>query len=81
MTTRGRPGLVGGAIASAIAQTMTDLEIVVVIDGADPETEAAVAAIVDPRLRVVVVPVATGAPSGPHDRDRVRPGHLRRIPR
>ncbi len=63
VTTHGRPHLVGGALASVVAQTMTDLEIIVVVDGTDPATEAAVAAIDDPRLRVVVLPVATGAPT------------------
>jgi glycosyltransferase involved in cell wall biosynthesis len=42
---------------------MTDLEIIVVVDGADPETEAVVAAIAHPRLQVVVLPDATGAPT------------------
>ena len=63
MTTQARPRLVGGAIASVVAQTMTDLEIIVVVDGADPETEASVAAVEDSRVRLVVLPVATGAPT------------------
>lgn len=42
------------AVASVAAQTMSDLEIVVVVDGSDHETEAVLAAIDEPRMRVVV---------------------------
>jgi glycosyltransferase involved in cell wall biosynthesis len=60
--TRGRPDLVGGAIASVASQTMTDLEIVVVVDGPDAPTEAVLAAIAEPRMRVEVLPEPRGAP-------------------
>lgn len=49
--TFGRPQLVCRAVRSALAQTMTDHEIIVVIDGDDPATREALATIGDPRLR------------------------------
>ncbi|MBA2701670.1 MAG: glycosyltransferase family 2 protein [Chloroflexi bacterium] len=58
--TRNRPDLVARAVRSATAQTMTDLEIIVVVDGSDPVTEAALAAIAEPRLRVLVNPLPVG---------------------
>lgn len=51
-TTR-RPLLVGRAVASVLAQTMADLEIIVVVDGPNPETAAVLAGVDDPRLRVL----------------------------
>jgi glycosyltransferase involved in cell wall biosynthesis len=53
--TRFRPQLVCRAVRSALAQTFVDLEVVVVIDGRDPEARAALEAIQDPRLRVVAL--------------------------
>jgi glycosyltransferase involved in cell wall biosynthesis len=58
--TRGRPGSVTRAVASAAAQTISDLEIVVVVDGPDVATEAALATMADPRLRVIVNPTPLG---------------------
>ncbi|QPV65167.1 glycosyltransferase family 2 protein [Halosimplex litoreum] len=43
--------MVGRALDSALAQTTTDLEVVVVDDGSDDGTEAVVAAYDDPRVR------------------------------
>lgn len=59
--TRNRPGIVTGAVRSVLAQTLTDLELVVVVDGPDPATEAALRAVADPRLRVVVGAAPIGA--------------------
>lgn len=53
--TRSRPQLVCRAVRSALAQTFVELEVVVVIDGPDPDTRAALEAIQDPRLRVVAL--------------------------
>lgn len=58
--TRGRPLLVARAVQSALAQTFPDLEVVVVIDGPDPETASALAAIASPQLRVVALPSPLG---------------------
>jgi glycosyltransferase involved in cell wall biosynthesis len=59
--TFGRPALVARAVRSALAQTGVDLEVVVVIDGDDPATVAALGEIVDPRLRVTVNAEKKGA--------------------
>jgi glycosyltransferase involved in cell wall biosynthesis len=60
--TRFRPDLVTRAVHSALAQTHTSLEVVVVVDGPDDATAEALAAIGDDRLRVVVLPEKGGAP-------------------
>src|SRR5262245_42999987 len=59
--THKRPDLVVVSVESALRQTYTDLEVIVVIDGADPATESALAEIRDDRLRIVSVPVNVGA--------------------
>ena len=60
--TRFRPELVTRAVRGVLAQTMADLEVVVVVDGPDDETAAALAAVGDDRIRVLVQPVKGGAP-------------------
>ena len=59
--TRARPELVVRAVRSALGQSDPDLDVVVAVDGPDPDTEAALAAIPDPRLRVVVSARSEGA--------------------
>ena len=59
-TTR-RPLLVGRAVASVLAQTMADLEVIVVVDGPNPETVAVLAGIADQRLRVILNDHPAGA--------------------
>jgi glycosyltransferase involved in cell wall biosynthesis len=59
--TLGRPELVTRAVRSALAQTMRDLEVIVVIDGEDPASEAALTAAGDARLRVIAHPANRGA--------------------
>jgi glycosyltransferase involved in cell wall biosynthesis len=51
--TRGRPQLVARAVASALAQSLRNLEVIVVVDGPDPETEDELARIADPRLHLL----------------------------
>lgn len=51
--TRGRPALLGRAIDSALRQTVAGLEVVVVVDGPDPETAAALERVTDARVRVI----------------------------
>ena len=58
--TRGRASLVGRAVRSALAQDYARLEVVVVVDGHDDDTRAALDAIDDARLRVVTLPEARG---------------------
>ncbi|MDP3668899.1 MAG: glycosyltransferase [Telluria sp.] len=50
--TRGRAQLALRAVRSVLAQSHADLELVVVVDGPDEVTLAALAAVDDPRLRV-----------------------------
>jgi hypothetical protein len=56
----GRPQLVVRAVESALAQTLADLEVIVVVDGPDADTERALAAVADPRLVVAVLPRRSG---------------------
>lgn len=59
--TFGRAHLVTRAVHSALTQTLTDIEVIVVVDGDDPATMAALAEIADPRLRITVLPGKSGA--------------------
>lgn len=59
--TRGRADLlISRALRSALAQTLQNIEIIVVIDGPDPVTEAALATVQDSRLRVIALPHPVG---------------------
>jgi len=51
--TRGRLELLACAIRSALRQTWSHLEVIVVVDGPDPETGTYLGTITDPRLRVI----------------------------
>ncbi len=53
--TFGRARLVTRAVRSALAQTLRDIEVIVVLDGDDPETNVALRALDDPRLRVIAL--------------------------
>jgi glycosyltransferase involved in cell wall biosynthesis len=72
--TRARPPLVTRAVHSVLAQTFRDLEVLVVIDGPDPETAGALAAIDDPRLRVVQLAESGGAPNARNEGVRAARG-------
>jgi glycosyltransferase involved in cell wall biosynthesis len=61
--TRNRPELVPRAVHSALAQTLQQLEVIVVIDGPDPATRDVLAEIADPRLRVLELDESGGAPA------------------
>jgi GT2 family glycosyltransferase len=61
--TRSRPALVTRAARSALAQTVRDIEVIVVVDGPDDQTTGALAALTDPRLRVVELAEQGGAPN------------------
>jgi glycosyltransferase involved in cell wall biosynthesis len=61
--TLSRPGLVIRAVRSALAQTVENIEVIVVIDGPDDVSRSALAAITDARLRVVGLPEQGGAPN------------------
>ncbi|MGA3011518.1 MAG: glycosyltransferase [Terracidiphilus sp.] len=55
-----RPGLVQRAIRSALNQTYLNLEVVVVVDGPEPETVRILQALNEPRLRIVGLPENIG---------------------
>ncbi len=59
--TRFRPRLVERAIKSALAQTFQNLEVIVVIDGPDSETEQILRQIYDNRVRIFKLPENKGA--------------------
>jgi hypothetical protein len=61
--TRFRPELVTRAVGSVLAQTFTDFEVVVVVDGPDDDTRASLDQLGDDRLRVIVLPEKGGAPN------------------
>ena len=58
-----RPGLAVRAVRSALAQTYAGIEVVVVIDGPDAATRAALAEVGDTRLRVIELPRRGKAPN------------------
>jgi glycosyltransferase involved in cell wall biosynthesis len=55
-----RPVLAQRAVASVLAQTFSDLEVIVVLDGADPASEASLREVQDQRLRVISVAESVG---------------------
>lgn len=56
-----RADIIGRALKSCLAQTYEDFEIVVVDDGSTDDTEAAIAAVGDPRIRYIRQENAGGA--------------------
>ncbi len=58
--TRNRPEVVRRAVDSVLAQTYRDFEIIVVIDGPDLATQAALREVSDPRLHVLPLPESLG---------------------
>lgn len=59
--TRNRPLIVERAVKSALAQTFTQIEVIVVIDGLDACTREVLAEIDDARLKVIELPTRGGA--------------------
>jgi len=58
--TRGRPELVTQAVTSAFKQDVSNIEVIVVMDGEDGATRAALEAMEDARLRVIDLAVSVG---------------------
>jgi glycosyltransferase involved in cell wall biosynthesis len=58
--TRGRANLLMRAVKSALAQTYSQLEIIVVIDGTDEESKVALDVFTDERLVVLSLPESVG---------------------
>jgi glycosyltransferase involved in cell wall biosynthesis len=61
--TFGRADLVTRAVRGALAQTVRNIEVIVVVDGPDEATHAALATVADPRLRVLGLPRRAGGPN------------------
>ncbi|MGA7523680.1 MAG: glycosyltransferase [Acidobacteriaceae bacterium] len=53
--TRGRPAFLLGAVRSALRQTWPKIEVIVVIDGPDPATEAQLELLHDARVRTLML--------------------------
>jgi glycosyltransferase involved in cell wall biosynthesis len=58
--TKGRSGIVPRAVKSALGQSLRNLEVIVVLDGEDPDTIAALRPLTDSRLRIVSLPKPVG---------------------
>jgi glycosyltransferase involved in cell wall biosynthesis len=58
--TRNRPELVARAVWSALGQTVSEIEVVVIIDGPDQATERALVDIDDNRLRIISLSAPVG---------------------
>jgi glycosyltransferase involved in cell wall biosynthesis len=56
ITTYRRPKLVLRAVTGALQQTLTNFEVIVVVDGPDPEVEAVLSTVQDSRFRFVILP-------------------------
>ncbi len=56
-----RPALVEKAVKSALAQTLTEIEVIVVTDGPDKITEESLSKVDDPRLKIFSLPFHQGA--------------------
>ena len=56
-----RPDLVQRAVTSVLQQTLTAIEIVVIVDGGDPSTIERLKSVKDQRLRIVALPKRSGA--------------------
>ena len=56
-----RPDLVERAVASVLQQTLSAIEIIVVVDGGNPPTIERLESIKDQRLRIVILPKRSGA--------------------
>lgn len=56
-----RPLMVERAVKSVLAQTFKEIEVIVMIDGLDAATCNTLAAINDPRLKVIELPIRGGA--------------------
>ena len=61
--THNRAHLLGRALWSVQRQTMPDFEIIVVDDGSDDHPASVVAALEDPRIRVVTLTARAGCPA------------------
>lgn len=56
ITTYKRPKLVLRAVKSALSQTLRNFEVIVVVDGPDPEAAEALSSVTDPKFRFIILP-------------------------
>ena len=63
-----RPNIIPFAIRSVLQSAFADLELIVVGDGCNPETEAAIRSFSDPRVQFFNLPANTGHQSSPHNK-------------
>lgn len=63
LPTVGRPQLLRRALASALTQTLREIEVIVIIDGPDPATNETLREVSDPRIRAI--PLKRRAGPGP----------------
>jgi glycosyltransferase involved in cell wall biosynthesis len=63
LPTHARPHLVCRALESALAQSLAEIEVIVVVDGRDPRTLAVLREVGDRRVRVHVEETAGGQPA------------------
>src|ERR1700722_2177113 len=70
-----RPRLLLRAVASVLNQTLREIETIVVLDGADPETAQALDSIGDLRLRIIVLPQPVGCAGARNAGVREARGH------
>ena len=68
ISTYNRSEVLRCAVASVLAQTMADFELLVVGDGCTDDSEQVVLGAKDPRVRWINLPVNTGHQSGPNNR-------------
>ena len=61
--TRNRPELISRALHGVFNQTLTDIEVIVVLDGPDETTLQVLNKMADPRLRVIRLPKQSGPPT------------------
>ena len=67
MTTFNGAGFIGASIASVLAQSFSEFELIVVDDGSTDATAQVLAGILDPRLRVL----RQAAPRRPRAAERI----------
>jgi len=77
--TRGRPQWVVCAVTSALIQSYLCLEVIVVVDGPDPETVGALRGIDDERLRLIELTEPVGGSEARNVGVRAAGGEVREL--
>ncbi len=74
--TRSRPASVTNAVRSALDQTRPPREVIVVVDGPDPETVSSLEGLADDRLRIICHEASRGAGAARNTGINAAHGHL-----